>query len=155
MPLLCRSCHARCRTDRCSWFRHCRKLWRCRSCSSSIRHLCRGAETDSHGPVQDHRNSPVATAAVVTTCSSSADCPSSAAPMCCGGVCVAMSCGGEYFSPDGAYDFAWYSVKPTRGSTPSIPFSILVDVGCVCMLNDWIAALTIFAPTTPTTSSSS
>ena len=24
------------------------------------RHLCRGAETDSHGPVQDHRNSPVA-----------------------------------------------------------------------------------------------
>ena len=36
MPLLCRSCHARCRSDRCSWFRHCRKLWRCRSCSSSI-----------------------------------------------------------------------------------------------------------------------
>ena len=33
MPLLCRSCHARCRSDRCSWFRHCRKLWRCR-CSS-------------------------------------------------------------------------------------------------------------------------
>ena len=24
------------------------------------RHLCRGAETVSHGPVQDHRNSPVA-----------------------------------------------------------------------------------------------
>ena len=22
-------CHARCRSDRCSWFRHCRKLWRC------------------------------------------------------------------------------------------------------------------------------
>ena len=34
MPLLCRSCHARCRSDRCSWFRHCRKLWRCRRCSS-------------------------------------------------------------------------------------------------------------------------
>ena len=34
MPLLCRSCHARCRADRCSWFRHCRKLWRCRRCSS-------------------------------------------------------------------------------------------------------------------------
>ena len=92
----------------------------------------------------------VATAAVVITCSSSADCFSSAAPMCCGGVCVAMSCGGECFSPDGAYDFAWDSVKPTRGSTPSIPFSNLVDVGCVCMLNDWIAALTIFAPTTTT-----
>ena len=60
MPLLCRSCHARCRADRCLWFRHCRKLLRCRSCSSLIRHLCRGAETDSHGPVQDHRTSPVA-----------------------------------------------------------------------------------------------
>ena len=34
MPQLCRSCHARCRSDRCSWFRHCRKLWRCRRCSS-------------------------------------------------------------------------------------------------------------------------
>ena len=59
---------------------------------------------------------PVATAAVVTSCSSSANCPSSAAPMCCGGVCVAMSCGGKYFSPDGAYDFAWDSVKPTKGT---------------------------------------
>ena len=29
-------CHARCRSDRCLWFRHCRKLWRCRCCSSSI-----------------------------------------------------------------------------------------------------------------------
>ena len=59
---------------------------------------------------------PVATAAVVTSCSSSANCSSSAAPMCCGGVCVAMSCGGTYFSPDGAYDFAWDSVKPTKGT---------------------------------------
>ena len=31
-----RSCHARCRSDRCSWFRHYRILWRCRSCSSSV-----------------------------------------------------------------------------------------------------------------------
>ena len=38
----------------------------------------------------------VATATVVTSCSSSADCPGSAAPMCCGGVCVAMSCGGGF-----------------------------------------------------------
>ena len=96
----------------------------------------------------------VATATVVTSCSSSADCPGSAAPMCCGGVCVAMSCGGECFSPDGAYDFAWDSVKPMKGSTPSIPSSTLIDVGCVCMLNVWFAALTIFAPTTTTTSSS-
>ena len=41
---------------------------------------------------------------------------SSAAPMCCGGVCVAMSCGGDSFSPDGAYDFAWDCVKPTKGT---------------------------------------
>ena len=58
---------------------------------------------------------PVATAAVVTSCSSSANCPSSAAPMCCGGVCAAMSCG-KYFSPDGACDFAWDSAKPMNGT---------------------------------------
>ena len=37
----------------------------------------------------------VATATVVIICASSADCTGSAAPMCCGGVCVAMSCGSE------------------------------------------------------------
>ena len=37
----------------------------------------------------------VATATVVTSCSSSTDCPYSAAPMCCGGVYVAMLCGVE------------------------------------------------------------
>ena len=57
----------------------------------------------------------VATATVVTSSSSSADCPGSAAPMCCGGVCVAMSCGGGGFTCDGAYDFAWDSVKPMTG----------------------------------------
>ena len=57
--------------------------------------------------------------------------------------CVAMSCGGDCFSLDGSYDFAWDSVKPMKGSTPSITSSTLVDVGCVCMLNDWIAAVTI------------
>ena len=46
----------------------------------------------------------VATATVVTSYSSSADCPYSAAPMCCGSICVAMSCGGWFFTPDGAYD---------------------------------------------------
>ena len=29
--------------------------------------------------------------------------------------CVAMSCGGESFSPDGVYDYAWDSVKPMKG----------------------------------------
>ena len=27
--------------------------------------------------------------------------------------CVAMSCGGESFSPEGAYDFTWDNVKPS------------------------------------------
>ena len=35
-----------------------------------------------------------------------------AAPLCCGSVCVAMSCGGGFFSPGGAYDSVWDSVKP-------------------------------------------
>ena len=38
----------------------------------------------------------VATATVVTSCSSSADGPDSAASMSCGSVCVEMSCGGGF-----------------------------------------------------------
>ena len=34
---------------------------------------------------------------------------------CCGGVCVAMSCGGGFFTPGGAYDSGWDSVKPKTG----------------------------------------
>ena len=56
----------------------------------------------------------VATTSVVTTFSSSADCPGSAAPFCCGSVCVAMSCVGG-FSADGTYDSVWDSVKPVTG----------------------------------------
>ena len=59
-----------------------------------------------------------------------------------GGVCAAMSFGGDSFSPYGAYVFAWDSVKAVKGNTPSIISCTLVDVGCVCTLNDWIAALT-------------
>ena len=43
-----------------------------------------------------------ATAADVSTCSASADCFDSAALMCSSGACVAMSCDGECFTPDGA-----------------------------------------------------
>ena len=57
----------------------------------------------------------VATASVVTTCASSAGRTDSAAPLCCGGVCVAMSCGGGSFSPDGAYDSVWDSVWSITG----------------------------------------
>ena len=44
----------------------------------------------------------VATAAVVSTCSALADCTDSVAPMCSSGACVAMSCDGGSFTPDGA-----------------------------------------------------
>ena len=44
-----------------------------------------------------------ATAAVVSTCSASADCTDSATPMCSAGACVAMSCDGGSFTPDGAF----------------------------------------------------
>ena len=70
-----------------------------------------------------------ATATVVTSCSSSS---------VCGGVCVTMSCGGGFVSPDGFYDSVWDSVRPMIGNTPSIPFSTLA-VECVCMLNDWFS----------------
>ena len=57
----------------------------------------------------------VATATGVTSYSSSADCFGSAAPLCCESVCVAMSCGGG-FTPGGAYDSVWDSVKPMTGN---------------------------------------
>ena len=43
-----------------------------------------------------------ATAAVVSTCSASADCTDSATPMCSAGACVALSCDGGSFTPGGA-----------------------------------------------------
>ena len=56
----------------------------------------------------------VATATGVTSYSSSADSFGSAAPLCCESVCVAMSCGFG-FTPGGAYDSVWDSVKPMTG----------------------------------------
>ena len=82
----------------------------------------------------------VAIATVVTPCSSSADCPVSAAPMCCGGVCVAMSCGGGGFTPDGAYDSVWDSVRLMTGKYLINSFQYQEVVGCVCMLNYWFSS---------------
>ena len=42
-----------------------------------------------------------ATAVVVSTCSASADCTDSVTPMCSAGACVASSCDGGFFTPDG------------------------------------------------------
>ena len=52
--------------------------------------------------------------------------------------------GGELFSPDGAYDSALDSVLPMKGKYTIITSSTLVDVGCVCMLNDWICSIDVF-----------
>ena len=71
----------------------------------------------------------VATATVVTSYSSSADCPGSVAPMCCGGVCVAMSCGRGGFTRDGAYDFVWDSVRLMTGNYTKYYFQYQEDGG--------------------------
>ena len=82
----------------------------------------------------------VATAAVVTTCSSPANCTDSLTPTCSGSVCIAMPCGGGSFTPDGAYDSLWDSVKPMKGKYTINCFQYQEDVGCVCVLNDWISS---------------
>ena len=64
-------------------------------------------------------------------CSASADCTDSATPMCSGGVYVAMSCGGGSFTPDGAYDFLWDSLKPMTGKYTINYFQHQEDLGCV------------------------
>ena len=95
----------------------------------------------------------VATATV--SFSSSADCPVSAAPMCCWSVCVAMSCGGGVFTPDGAYDSVWDSARPMTGKYIINYFQYQEVVGCVCVLDDWISSNDeFFAPTITTTSGS-
>merc|ERR1719383_661969 len=81
-----------------------------------------------------------ASSTTVTTCTSSNDCKDSAAPMCYNSKCVAMSRGGGTFSPDGAYDSLWDSVKPMKGKYTINYFQYREDVGCVCMLNDWISS---------------
>ena len=56
-----------------------------------------------------------------------------------GCVCVAMSCGGGSFSPNGAYDSLQDSVKLMTGKCINY-CQYQEDVGCVCMLNDWISS---------------
>ena len=63
----------------------------------------------------------VTTAAVVITYSTSACYTDSATPMCSGSICIAMSCGGGSFTPDGTYDSLWDSVKPITGVRKCCP----------------------------------
>ena len=58
-----------------------------------------------------------------------------------------MSCGGGFFTPDGAYDSVWDSVRPLIGKYTINYFLYPEDVGCVCMLNAGSAATTLFALT--------
>ena len=58
--------------------------------------------------------------------------------------CVAVSCGGESFSPGGAYEFAWDSVKPMKGYTLFITSSTKTLLGVVCMVKDWISSCCVF-----------
>ena len=75
--------------------------------------------------------------------------------MCCGGVCVAMSCGGDSFSPDGAYDFSWDSVKADEGNIHHQfhPAPLTLSVSACSMFGS--AASTYFAQTTTTIPGSS
>ena len=60
-------------------------------------------------------------------------------PLCCGDVYVAVSCGGG-FTPGGAYDSVWDSVKPMTGNFFFYYFQYQEFVGCVCMLNYWFSS---------------
>ena len=51
-----------------------------------------------------------------------------------------MSCGGESFIVDGAFDSLGDSVKSMTGKYTINYFQFQEDVGCVCMLNDWISS---------------
>ena len=55
--------------------------------------------------------------------------------------CAAMSCGGESFSPAGAYDYAWVNVKLMKGKYTINYIQYPLVVGCVCTLNDWICSI--------------
>ena len=69
-----------------------------------------------------------ATTTVVALYSASADCTGSAVSMCSAGACVAMSCDGGSFTPDGAYDSLWVAL-PMKGYTPSFTSSTKRSLG--------------------------
>ena len=68
-------------------------------------------------------------------------------------LCVAMSSGGESFSPDDAYGSPWDSVLPTKGNTLLITSSTKTLLGVFACSRTGSAAVAFFAPTTTTTSS--
>ena len=55
-------------------------------------------------------------------------------------VCVAISCGGGSFSPDGAYVSSWDSVTPMTGKYTTNYSQYQEDVDCVCLLKNSISS---------------
>ena len=45
-----------------------------------------------------------------------------------------------FFTPGGAYDSVWDSVRPMTGKYTINSFQYQEDVGCVCMLNGWFSS---------------
>ena len=109
----------------------------------------------SCGTCRDVLHSPLtvstidATTTLVALYSASADCTGSAVSMCSAGACVAMSCDGGCFTPDGAYDSLWVAM-PMKESTPSIPSCTKRTLGVSACSMTGTAATTFFAPTTTT-----
>ena len=80
----------------------------------------------------------VAIATIVTSCSSAA--------LFFEGVCVAMSCGGGFLTPDGTYDSFWDSVKLMTGNYFFNYFQYQGFVGCFCMLYYWFSSYDEICP---------
>ena len=51
-----------------------------------------------------------------------------------------------FFTPDGAYDSVWDSVKPMTGKYFFNYFQFQEDVGCVGMLNFWFSSIDEICP---------
>ena len=66
--------------------------------------------------------------------------PSKEVPSLLRGCLRAMSGGGGSLTPDGTYDSVWNCVWPMTGRYNIDYFQYQGDVGCVCMLNDWISS---------------
>ena len=54
----------------------------------------------------------------------------------CDSICVALSCSGGEFSPDGLDGYSWASVTPTAQKYTTNFSQYKCDVGCVCIFAD-------------------
>ena len=113
----CRDVYPQCELCTSLW-----RLYRCSSCAVPPPDL--GGVGFGSSPFLDTKHT------IYELClPSERGCPYSAASMCCGGGCVAMSCGGGFFTPGGAYDSVWDRVKPISGNYALNYFQYLEVVG--------------------------